>query len=250
MPCASAQEISSKEMDDLVSHSRCLVLATAVCLAVGLTLILSVVLPPRYPQAIPAIPLWVTLIPIFKDVDQSELYRKYIKEPIQTHGAVKLFFASQWNVVIQRPQYLAKMFKYGGIYEKSGNQKKIPHSVLAEFLGDNIISSHGSTWKKYRNVIQPGLQRGFETDVLARNAEELCQLIQNASRAARAGHGILVQDLLQRYTIANFAQVALQTDFGVSSDLKPIPPAVAVSGGNIHRLCATLTHRSTGSRPR
>lgn len=174
-------------------------------------------LPPKYPQGIPAVPFWVTLIPFFKDVDQSEIYDEYIKEPIRTYGAVKVFFAARWNVMVHRPRYLAEIFKHGGVYEKSGNQKKIAHSVLAEFLGDNIISSHGSTWKIYRDVIKPGLQRAFGTDQLAQNAKKLCDLIDKVHpEAADELQGVPVQGLLQRYTIANIGQVILQTDFGVS----------------------------------
>lgn len=173
-------------------------------------------LPPKHPQGIPAVPFWVTLIPFFKDVDQSELYDRYIKESIRTHGAVKLFFAARWNVVVHRPRYLAEIFKHGGVFEKSGNHKKIAHSVLAEFLGDNIISSHGSTWKSYRDVIKPGLQRTFDTNQLARNAEKLCDLIERAREEGDKSHGTPVQDLLQRYTIANIGQIVLQTEFSVS----------------------------------
>lgn len=189
-------------------------LGTVILLALASYVFL---LPPKHPQGIPAVPFWVTLIPFFKDVDQSEIYDQYIEEPIRAYGAVKLFFGARWNVVVHRPRYLAEMFKYGGVYEKSGNQKKIAHSVLAEFLGDNIISSHGSTWKQYRDVIRPGLQRTFEIDKLARNAEKLCDLIGSAQTQAVSGvHGIPVQELLQRYTIANIGEVILQTDFGVS----------------------------------
>lgn len=101
-------------------------------LAVSLCWIL---LPPRYPRHIPAVPFYVTLLPLFFDVDQEETYRRYIQKPLQKHGLVKIFFGGQWNLIVQRPSYLAEMFKNEEVYQKSGNQKKIPHSVLAEFLG-------------------------------------------------------------------------------------------------------------------
>ena len=177
------------------------------------------ILPPKHPESIPSIPFWVTLIPIFKDADQTELFHKYLEGPLRTHGAVKLFFAARWNVVVHRPRYLAAMFKHGGIYTKSGNYKKIPHSVLSQLLGDNIISSHGTRWKKYREIIQPGLQRTFEVELLARNAEILCDLVSDASGTCTGVKPVMIQGLLQRYTIANMGQVLLQTDFGVSSVL-------------------------------
>lgn len=171
--------------------------------------------PPRHPTNIPAVPFWVALIPFFKDVDQSDIFRKYIERPLRTHGAVKLFFGAQWNILVHKPSYLATIFKEEDIYQKSGNQKKIPHSVLAHFLGDNIISSHGEVWRKYRSVVQPGLQRDFDARVIARNAERLCGLLRDAQFRARDG-GVPVQELLQRYSVANCSEVVLQIKLTVS----------------------------------
>lgn len=172
-------------------------------------------LPPKYPTNIPAIPFWVALIPFFKDVDQSVIFRQYIEQPLKAHGAVKLFFGAQWNILVHKPSYLAEMFKDEDTYQKSGNQKKIPHSVLSEFLGDNIISSHGETWRSYQAAIKPGLQRNFEASKIASNAAGLCGLLQNAQ--LRAGKkGLLVQEFLQRYSAANCSEVVLQISLDVS----------------------------------
>lgn len=92
-------------------------------------------LPPRYPEGIPAIPFWVALIPLFRDVDQSDIFRRYIERPLRTHGAVKIFFGARWNLLVHKPAYLAELFKDEDLYQKSGNYKKIPHSLLAAFLG-------------------------------------------------------------------------------------------------------------------
>lgn len=170
--------------------------------------------PPKYPTNIPAIPFWVALLPFFQDVDQSDIFRKYIQQPLRTHGAVKLFFGAQWNILVHRPSYLAEMFKDEDLYQKSGNYKKIPHSVLSELLGDNIISSHGEIWRNYQSVIKPGLQRRFEADKIASNAELLCRLLREAQ--VRGGkRGVAVQELLQRYSVANCSEVILQTNLEV-----------------------------------
>ncbi len=118
--------------------------------------------------------------------------------------------------MVQKPSYLAEIFKEEDLYQKSGNQKKIPHSVLAEFLGDNIISSHGEVWRNYQSVVKPGLQRNFEADRIARNAVRLCELLEEAQLCAGKG-GVLVQEILQRYSTANCSEVLLQTDLGVST---------------------------------
>lgn len=184
------------------------------------TLYYTFLLPPRYPNNIPAVPFWVALIPFFKDVDQSDIFRRYIQQPLQTHGAVKLFFGAQWNILVHKPAYLAEIFKNEDVYQKSGNQKKIPHSVLAQFLGDNIISSHGDAWRNYQSVVKPGLQGNFDTDRIAHNALQLCELLKESQRIAGT-KGVSVQELLQRYSVANCSEVILQTNLNVSDQQTP-----------------------------
>lgn len=212
-------------------HALCISIGKA--LAVGILFlvicILSRIVPPRYPRNIPAVPFWVTLLSLFRDIDQEDIYRRHIQKPLQTHGAVKIFFAGQWNLLIQRSSYLNEIFRNEDLYQKSGNQEKIPHSVLAEFLGrspispsiallltllpkgDNVISSRGTTWRLYREIITPGLQGHFDTGLIAVNAEELCSsLLVFQDTVGKSG--VPVQDLLQQFTIANVSQVLLQAN--------------------------------------
>ncbi|KAJ2901403.1 hypothetical protein MKZ38_001885 [Zalerion maritima] len=170
--------------------------------------------PPTHPRNIPAVPFWVVLLPFFFDVDQEETFKRYIQDPLLKHGAVKIFFGAQWNILVQRPEYVAQIFKNEDLYQKSGNQKKIPHSVLAEFLGDNIISAHGESWKLYQKVVKPGLQGRFEVQPILSNALQLAGLVREAQDSVGHKGGIPVQQLLQRYTIANAAQCLHQADFG------------------------------------
>ena len=191
--------------------------ASALLVVVVLGIIAGYYLsPPRDIRGIPTIPFWVALLPLFKDVDQKDIFNAYIDKPLRKHGAVKIFFAAQWNVLVHRPAYLAEIFKREDIYQKSGNQKKIPHSVLASLLGDNIISSHGDTWKGYQQVVKPGLQATPDVDILLDNAHKLRGILLDAQAAAPKNSGIGIQESIQRYTIANFAQGILNVDFGVS----------------------------------
>ncbi|KAH6662357.1 cytochrome P450 [Halenospora varia] len=174
-------------------------------------------LPPKYPLNISAVPFWVTIIPFFRDVDQEDTYRKYIENPLTAHGAIKIFFAARWNIIVQRPLYIAEVFKDEEAFQKTGNQKRIPHSGLANFLGDNIISARGPEWKLYQSIVRPALQKNFETAPLFENAAILCSLV-NEFQVKAGGNGIVVQELLQRYTIANVSNCLLQTDFQTLTD--------------------------------
>lgn len=113
---------------------------------------------------------------------------------------------------------MAEMFKKEDVYAKSGNQKKIPYSVLAEYTGDNIISSHGENWKLYQSVIKPGLQRNFEVQPILKNAKVLIQLLLDEQVRSEI-RSVIVPQLLQRYTLANLAESILNSDFQASFDL-------------------------------
>jgi len=170
-------------------------------------------LPPKHPTNIPTVPFWVALLPFFQDIDQSDIFHKYIQQPLRRYGAVKLWFGARWNILVHSPSYLAEIFREEDIYQKSGNQKKIPYSVLAEFLGDNIISSHGETWKGYRSVIMPAL-KNFDTAKIAANAKLLCQILRDEQLRTGKG-GVFVQEILQRYSVANCSEVLLEMDLEV-----------------------------------
>lgn len=176
--------------------------------------------PQSFPKGLPTIPFYYTLIPLLNQTlkrpptDQVTLYHRYLSTPLRTHGAVKLFFGGRWNILITKPSYIAEVLKNEDLYAKSGNQKKIPHSVLAQYTGDNIISSHGENWKLYSSIFKPGLQRDYDPSGIWRNASLLVQLIgQDIKRKSPVD----INPLMQRYALANLSEVLLGTTFDVSS---------------------------------
>ncbi|BCS29504.1 cytochrome P450 monooxygenase xanG [Aspergillus puulaauensis] len=189
---------------------------TVFLLLAGLVVIVTAGLvylftPPRdFPKDIPTIPFYYTLLPLIQNNDQVDLYRKYLEQPLTEYGAVKLFFGGRWNILVRKPEYIAEVFKHEDIYAKSGNQKKIPHGVLAEYTGDNIISAHGENWRLYTSIIKPGLQQDYDPAQIWKNSRLLVDLFleQQAS-----GGSVVVNALLQRYTLANLSEVLLGSSF-------------------------------------
>ncbi|PYI04653.1 putative cytochrome P450 oxidoreductase [Aspergillus sclerotiicarbonarius CBS 121057] len=184
-------------------------------LSLVLVLILSLVglyhyylAPPRQPHGVGAVPFWVTLLPLVMDVDQEQVFRRYIAPRLHEKGAVKVFFGGQWNVLVQRPSYVAEVLRQEHLYQKSGNQRKIPYSVLAEFLGSNIISARGEEWRQYRAVIGPGLTTSFEEEPMLERAGQLCAILL-ALQGSRNPGGVFVQEPLQRYSSANLLHFVL-----------------------------------------
>ncbi|ODV80072.1 cytochrome P450 [Suhomyces tanzawaensis NRRL Y-17324] len=174
--------------------------------------VLCVVLPPpNFPKNIPTIPFYVSFLSSYTSLDQGEIYEQYLKSKLEKHGAVKIYFASRWNILVTRPEYLLEVFKHEDIYAKSGNQKKIPNSVLALYTGDNIISAHGEVWKTYREILSPNIQFP-ELKYMQENTEKFIQILHN--KVATEGSSLSITSLLQNYALQNIGQSVLGVDFG------------------------------------
>ncbi|KAL2864423.1 cytochrome P450 monooxygenase xanG [Aspergillus lucknowensis] len=166
--------------------------------------------PSHFPKDIPTIPFYYALLPLVRDNDQVDLYRKYLERPLTESGAVKLFFGGRWNILVRKPAYIAEVLKNEDIYAKSGNQVKIPHGVLAEYTGENIISAHGENWKLYASIFKPGLQQDYDPARVWSNASLLVRLLDETQAAEGA---VNVNPILQRYTLANLSEVLLGSTF-------------------------------------
>jgi unspecific monooxygenase len=150
-------------------------------------------------------------MPLFKDVDQAQLYREYLQKPLERHGAVKIFFGGRWNILVRKPSYIAELFKYEDVYAKSGNHVKVPHSLIAEYTGENIISSHGQVWKLYTSVIKPALQREQDSTLFWRNSRLLTSMFLKDGSAPSSG--VPIYGSLQRYALANLSEILYGSSF-------------------------------------
>jgi cytochrome P450 len=117
----------------------------------------------------------------------------------------------QRNVLIRKPSYVAEMFKFEDIYAKTGNQIKIPHSLVAQYTGENIISSHGQKWKHLTAVIKPALQHDHDPSIIWRNSRLLKDILLQESNATSSG--VAVYGPLQRYALANLSEIHFESSF-------------------------------------
>lgn len=185
--------------------------------------LLKIVFPPwNFPRNIPTIPFYTVFLPSILKIDQIELYETYIKESLEKHGAVKIFFGSRWNILVSRPEYLTQIFRDENTFAKSGNQKKIPHSVLAAYTGDNVISAHGEVWRTYRTIMTTPLQQ-FDDTPFQKNAKLFCKLIEKQVSPHSSVVDVSVSPLIQKLTLDNISQVLLGFDFGtLTQDSVPL----------------------------
>ncbi|CAK9437263.1 uncharacterized protein LODBEIA_P16410 [Lodderomyces beijingensis] len=202
-------------ISDLLWHAAVVVVkwvavaaVVSVCVVVMWVVVEMVqfLIPPlNFPRNIPTIPFYVS----FRGgLDQLEIYERYLRDKLEKYGAVKIYFASRWNILVSRPEYLVHIFKNEDIFAKSGNHKKIPGSLLATYTGDNVISAHGHLWRKYREVVASSIQ--FPD--LAPIEENTATFMKALEQELESGSAIMVGDLLQKYSLANVGDCIVGAD--------------------------------------
>ncbi|KAF7173042.1 hypothetical protein CNMCM6106_007180 [Aspergillus hiratsukae] len=133
---------------------------------------------------------------------QDEIYERWLRKPLESHGAVLIWFAGRWSILVTRPDLLTDMFRNEDLYAKAGSQKKIPWSVIATLVGDNIINAHGDTWKLYTGIMKPGLQKkNFDTTPILLKSRRFVDEILAEQGAADPNAGILVNTYVQQWAV-------------------------------------------------
>ena len=199
------------------SSSEWILLSVASIFCVlGLLLYSYVRIPSNYPKNIPSVPIYISLLGLWSDMGQDEIYDRWLRQPLEKYGAVKIWFAGRWNVLVTRPEYLTDMLRREAVFAKAGSQKKIPWSVMASLVGDNIINSHGADWKLYTSVMKPGLQKtNFDSRPILEKSRRFVDLLLKEQLIVGGRKGVLVNPIIQRFAIAAMGESFLDIDFGV-----------------------------------
>lgn len=194
-----------------------LIYATGFVLVLVILIYSHIRIPSNMPKNIPSVPFYISLLGLWTDMGQDEIYDRWLRQPLEKYGAVKIWFAGRWNVLVTRPDYVSEMFRNEDVYAKAGSQKKIPWSVMASLVGDNIINSHGETWKLYTSVMKPGLQKtSYDSRPLLDKSRKFVSLLLKTQEEIGQSNGVLVNPIIQRFAIAAMGESFLDIDFQVS----------------------------------
>ncbi|KAJ5083249.1 Cytochrome monooxygenase xanG [Penicillium angulare] len=158
--------------------------------------------PGDMPKNIPKVPIYISLIGLWSDMGQDTIYDRWLRDPLEKYGAVQIWFAGRWNILATRPQYLVDMFRHEDIYAKAGSQKKIPWSVIAALVGDNIINAHGHNWRLFTSIMKPGLQRRItDSDPLLKKSRLFVDKLLEEQRIVEK-NGVVVNPIIQRWALS------------------------------------------------
>ncbi|KAJ5975010.1 Cytochrome monooxygenase xanG [Penicillium waksmanii] len=188
--------------------------ALAVLLSLLLILYWYIRIPHDMPQNIPTVPIYISIMGLWSDMGQDDIYDKWLRPKLEKYGAVKIWFAGRWNVLATRPRLLVDMFRHEDVYAKAGSQKKIPWSVIASLVGDNIINAHGENWKLYTSIMKPGLQRRItDSGPLLLKSRRFVDVLIEEQESLDSG-GVMVNPIIQRWALScmgiNFMNVDLE----------------------------------------
>ncbi|KAJ5715789.1 Cytochrome monooxygenase xanG [Penicillium malachiteum] len=176
--------------------------ALILLLTVAIVLYWYIRVPGDMPKNIPKVPIYISLIGLWSDMGQDTIYDRWLREPLEKYGAVQIWFAGRWNVLATKPQYLVDMFRHEDVYAKAGSQKKIPWSVIAALVGDNIINAHGDNWKLFTSIMKPGLQRRITDSkpLLMKSRLFVDTLI--VEQWGLGANGVSVNPIIQRWALS------------------------------------------------
>lgn len=191
----------------------------ALALLVTLLLVLYwyIRIPGDMPKNIPTVPIYISLLGLWSDMGQDDIYDRCLRDPLEKYGAVKTWFAGRWNVLATRPQFLVDMFRREDVYAKAGSQKKIPWSVIASLVGDNIINAHGANWKLYTSIMKPGLQQRItDSGPLLEKSRLFVDILLKEQEVLGPMRGVLVNPIIQRWALSCMGISFMNVDLEVS----------------------------------
>lgn len=192
-----------------------LLLLTSIAIAVKIVRVIT----KRCP-GIPSIPFTVSVYDAYRGVSEIRFHNSRLRPVLERHGAVNLWNSGQWAVLVTKPEYLVRILRNERIVAKGGFYRKVPHSTLAGLFGENIIDSHGEMWKQFTAIMKPSIQRPHSIYPLRAASSRLISIFEQEQQHAPPGHGVIINDIIERWSIDVFGESFFDNDFGAMADIK------------------------------
>ncbi|KUM62350.1 hypothetical protein ACN42_g4756 [Penicillium freii] len=195
-----------------LDHKQVLGLLLTITVAVVVTKILYVLT--KRCTGIPSIPLHISVYDAYRRVSEIGFHNSRLRPVLETHGAVNVWNSGQWAVLVIKPEYVVRILRNERVVAKGGFYGKVPHSTLAGLFGENIIDSHGQTWKQFTLIMKPGIQRAHNISSLKRAAAKLISIFKREQEHTPFDHGVVINDIIERWSIDVFGESFFDVDFG------------------------------------
>ncbi|PLB49960.1 putative sporulation-specific N-formyltyrosine oxidase Dit2 [Aspergillus steynii IBT 23096] len=201
-----------------------------------ITFLVFLLITPFAPKrtSIPAVPLWVSLYDACRGVSRLQFYKTRLQPLLDRHGAVFVWNAGRWTVLVTKPEYLMRMFRNEATVAKGGFYRKVPWGSFAMLFGENIIDSHGPTWAQFSSIIKPGIQKPTDTEPVRVKSSQLARLLLDSQKSAPSGQGVMVDPLIQRWAVAVYGTLFLDSEINCLDDAaNPLENALTAVKANV-----------------
>ncbi|KAL4962990.1 cytochrome P450 [Aspergillus stella-maris] len=154
--------------------------------------------PSTIPFNIPRTPVWVNFYAWYHDLSVPELYDAFYRKPMETHGAIAVWFTGKWCISTSKPEYVVDIFRNDDTWPKKGANVRGRGNIMAEFVGENIINCSKPTWNTLTTVMRPGFLKNFDTGKIHEKARKVPVRFLEAQRELRRGRGVDVATWMEK----------------------------------------------------
>lgn len=156
--------------------------------------------PSTIPRDIPRIPVYVYVCSIWWEMGHIEVYNRWVREPLEKHGAVAIWYNGRWSVLVAHPDMITDLLRNIELYPKAGRPKRAPGSILGVFIGDNIVNTEVQTWRTYAAIMKPGILKKFEMAPIQMKATKLVERLVQAQSKSEPHVGVPIMPWLAKFT--------------------------------------------------
>lgn len=171
------------------------------------------------PRQIPTIPFWTSFFDYCRGYGRLAFYEHRLRPLMEKHGAVNVWIAGHWSILVTKPEYLAEMFRKESIIAKAGFRTKVPWGVFARYFGESVITSHGETWEVMHKIVQPSTNRPIDVQAIRTRAQQMIAIIgKRKNTLSKDKKSLIIDELVQQWTISVWGDQFLDMDFGKVGD--------------------------------
>ncbi|PTB36164.1 uncharacterized protein TrAFT101_000129 [Trichoderma asperellum] len=168
--------------------------------------------PRRGCRGAPTVPFYISFYEAWQGTGQVTFYNNHLRRHLEIHGLVNLWNTGRWSVLVTKPEYVAHVFRNERVIAKGGLYRQMPSTTPSHLFGVNIIDSTGELWKHFTRIMKPGIQQKHNPAALYTTANKLLALIDKLQQQASTGRGIIINDIMERWSMDVYGQYFLDAD--------------------------------------
>lgn len=131
---------------------------------------------PKEIQHIPAIPLWSTLVSMYKGEPLDQVNTKVHQEILNKYGMARMWMG-KWIVLVTDEDALKDIYNNIDDYPMYLVNKDYPNFALFKLIGDSFYFANGKEWKAKRKPFNSVINRTWNPEIFASTIKRFMNVI-------------------------------------------------------------------------